>query len=428
MKEINEIAKIFYKGKTFNGYIKVNEKEKYLEFLIEDIPELRKELLDFTTSKMFHCRLHNYKTISCFKCNLINNRNDKVITYKIGTYIDEYIQNYEDISFNKVYAIFPKLDSWFIGNGNNLKLSSEIIYKGKKITVSTNQGRNEDNNLYSQTTTTYLTLALECDELLDIDFINSFLFKFSTVFSFLCDSFVTYQYLLFKSEKGMSAKIYQTNLYDSNTFKLINVNYRPRNILNDREFKQIFLDPINSELFDVWANYVSIIRFHNLLEEQYLGYARCLEILSRNSIDNFIYDDDERRLKASEYKKLINGMDLDTRYKNNLKEAFKYSNRKGFKGLLIDYLQTFSFKDQLENLYDSMDLKILVKNIVDLRDHLTHGLAINAVDNDSLFFYIRLSKHIVANILLKKQHIQSDQLDIGYLTKQYKFLPKPFKN
>ncbi|XBO88474.1 HEPN domain-containing protein [Bacillus paranthracis] len=194
--------------------------------------------------------------------------------------------------------------------------------------------------------------------------------------------------------------------------------------MTDEEFFNIFVRPLTLPNFDIWFNYVGILRSKQLVEEQYLIYARCLEIISRDNVDTKIYKDAERRAKGKIYKELIEGMDLDENYKASLIEAFKFSNTKSFKVLLLQLIQNSSFTGQLELLMKGVKLDKLVGNIVNVRNHLTHGAPYEKIDTESLVFYEELIKQMVTYFILQEHGINAP-LKIEHLYNNFEKLPEP---
>ncbi|MCZ2259854.1 HEPN domain-containing protein [Sporosarcina sp. G11-34] len=424
MKKVNEVANIVFNGENIIGLIKVDEEEKFIEFLVENLDN-KDELLNDRTEKTFHCNLHNNRTISFFKCLLINTKNSNLVRYKIGIYTDGFIENFEEFKVSEISAIFPKLDSWFVGNGKDLSLYSNISYEGKNVDIKFNQGKTKKRNNFSEVTETYLTITIKSDERLSIGYIDDIFFRISILFSFLCEKYVSYSNLVYEDKEGSPIRIYQNQQYEANDIKLNKVNYRPNSLINNETLKDL-IKPIESSLFDVWLNYVGVLRSNQLLEERFLNYARCLEILSRNDIRNNIYTERERSQKSKEYRELIEQMELEKEYKDNLKEAFKFSNNKGFKTILRELLEKYPFKEELEKLDENNGLEKVVSNIVNLRNHLTHGSPVKEINNKSLFFYKELTKQMVVNILIHEHGASKESLDIDYLTIQYSGLPNPF--
>ncbi|MGR9593674.1 HEPN domain-containing protein [Bacillus thuringiensis] len=422
MKAVRQVVEIAYKDESFIGYLNFDEDEKYLEFLVDTV-ENQIELLKLYSPKTFNCTLHNGKVISCFNCKIIRVKNDNLVRYSIDIYVENDIKRYEELQFNNITAIFPKVNLWFVGSRFSYK--SNLDYKGKKLDLIISEGETQKLDSNTKISETYLQVQLKSESLINLEFFNEIYFKISVIFSLLIDKYVSYTYYDVNCEDGRLYKIYQRNQNQTNEVKMTKGNYRINRELNATEFYNIFVAPLTFENFDIWFNYVGVLRTKPLIEEQYLTYARCLEMISRENVNTDIYGNAERRAKSKIYRELIEGMDLDENYKENLIEAFKFSNRKGFKVLLLQLIQNSSFEEQLEMLAEEVDVEKLVSNIVNIRNHLTHGSPFGNIDKSSLSFYTELIKRMVTYFILQRHKIDVP-LNIEYLNRNSNELPNPF--
>ncbi|PEJ11505.1 HEPN domain-containing protein [Bacillus wiedmannii] len=422
MKAVRQVVEISYKDESFIGYLNFDEDEKYLEFLVDTV-ENQIELLQFYSPKTFNCTLHNGKVISCFNCKIIRVKNDNLVRYGIDIYVENDIKRYEELQFNNITAIFPKVDFWFVGSGFSYK--SNFDYKGQKLDLIISEGETKQRGLNTVISETFLRVQLKSESLMNLELVNEIYFKMSAILSFLIDEFVSYTHYNVNHEGQYLYKIYQRNQNRINEVKMNKMNYRIDKELSDTDFYNIFVVPLTLKNFDVWFNYIGVLRTKPLLEERYLTYARCLEMISRENVNTDIYGNAERRAKSKIYRELIEGMDLDGDYKENLIEAFKFSNRKGFKVLLLQLIQNSSFKEQLEMLAEKVDVEKLVSNIVNIRNHLTHGSPFEKIDKSSLSFYTELIKRMVTYFILQK-HMVDIPLNIDYLNRNSSELPDPF--
>ncbi|MDA1678644.1 HEPN domain-containing protein [Bacillus cereus group sp. TH152-1LC] len=422
MKAVRQVVEISYKNESFIGYLNFDEDEKYLEFLVDTV-ENQIELLQFYSPKTFNCTLHNGKVISCFNCKIIKVKNDNLVRYGIDIYVENDIKRYEELEFHNITAIFPKVNTWFVGK--DFSYNSSLNYKGQKLDLIISEGETHKSDLNTKISETFLKVQLKSESFMDLELVNEIYFKMSAIFSFLIDKYVSYAHYIVNHEGQYLYKIYQRNQNRINEVKMNNMNYRIDKELNDTEFYNIFVAPLTLKNFDVWFNYVGVLRTKPLIEERYLTYARCLEMISRENVNTDIYGNTERRAKSKTYRELIEGMDLDENYKENLIEAFKFSNRKGFKVLLLQLIQNSSFKEQLEMLAEEVDMEKLVSNIVNIRNHLTHGSPFEKIDKSSLSFYTELIKRMVTYFILQK-HMVDIPLNIDYLNRNSSELPDPF--
>lgn len=412
---------IEYEDERFVGYLNFDEDERYLEFLVDTVKN-QIELLEFYSAKTFNCKLSNGKVISCFNCKLINVENDNLVRYIIDVYVDNDIRRYDELKFNNATAIFPKVNAWFVGRDFSYK--SSLDYKGQYLDLTISEGENQKRDLNTEVSETYLKVQLKSESLMDLEFINDIYYKMSVIFSFLMDKYVSYTHYLVCYEGQHSYEIYQRHQNVKNEVELNKVNYRINRTLNDTEFYNIFVAPLTLSNFDIWLNYVGILKSEQLLEEQYLTYARCLEIFARENVDMDIYGEKERKEKSKIYKQLINDMDLDENYKTNLIEAFKHSNRKGFKAQLLQVIRKFAIEERLEMLTVEVNLDKLVGNIVNMRNNLTHGTAFEKIDIQSLVFYKELIKQMVIYFMLQENGLNVS-LRINHLCNRFKELPEP---
>ncbi|WLG16653.1 HEPN domain-containing protein [Bacillus cereus] len=422
MKAVRQVVEISYKNESFIGYLNFDEDEKYLEFLVDTV-ENQIELLQFYSPKTFNCTLHNGKVISCFNCKIIRVKNDNLVRYGIDIYVENDIKRYEELKFHNIIAIFPKVNTWFVGK--DFSYNSSLNYKGQKLDLIISEGETHKSDLNTKISETFLKVQLKSESFMDLELVNEIYFKISAIFSFLIDKYVSYTHYIVKHEGECLYKIYQRNQNRINEVKMNNMNYRIDKELNDTKFYNIFVAPLTLKNFDVWFNYVGVLRTKPLIEERYLTYARCLEMISRENVNTDIYGNAERRAKSKIYSELIESMDLDGNYKENLIEAFKFSNRKGFKVLLLQLIQNSSFKEQLEMLAEEVDTEKLVSNIVNIRNHLTHGSPFEKIDKSSLSFYTELIKRMVIYFILQK-HMVDIPLNIDYLNQNSSELPNPF--
>lgn len=421
MKPVRQVVEITYKDERFIGYLNFDETEKYLEFLVEPLKN-RDELLDWDSVKTFNCTLHNGKVISCFKCKLVNTQNDNLIRYNIYIYVEENFKRYDELKFNTIAAIFPKVNVWFVGK--EFKYNSSLEYKGQQIDLSVYEGRSSQFSKHTELSEKYLIVQLKSNTEMDLELVDEIYFKISAIFSFFIDKYVSYTHYVASREKVRTYEIYQRGQNPINDVRLGQMNYWISKKMTDEEFFNIFVRPLTLAHFDIWFNYVGILRSKQLVEEQYLIYARSLEIISRDNVDTKIYKDAERRAKGKVYKELIESMDLDENYKASLIEAFKFSNTKSFKVLLLQLIQNSSFAGQLELLMKGVKLDKLVGNIVNMRNHLTHGTPFEKIDTESLVFYEELIKQMVTYFILREHGINAP-LKIEHLYSNFERLPEP---
>ncbi|OSM14693.1 hypothetical protein BTH38_04665 [Bacillus toyonensis] len=419
MKPVRQVVEITYKDEKFIGYLNFDETEKYLEFLVEPLKN-QDELLNWDSLKTFNCTLYAGKVISCLKCKLVNTENDNLVRYTINIYAEDNFKRYDELKFNNITAIFPKVNVWFVGK--EFKYNSSLEYKGQQIDLSVYEGKSRKLSRHTELTEKYLIVQLESTTEMDLELVNEIYFKISALFSFFIDKYVSYTHYVVGREGGLPYEIYQRGENPINDVKLNEINYRLNKKMTDEEFFDIFVKPLTLPNFDIWFNYVGILRSKQLIEEQYLIYARCLEIISRDNVDTKIYKDVERRAKSKIYKELIESMDLDQNYKESLIEAFKFSNTKNFKVLLLQLIQNSSFKGQLEMLAKEVKLDKLVGNIVNMRNHLTHGTPFEKIDTESLVFYEGLIKQIVTYFILQEHGINAP-LKIEHLYNNFEKLP-----
>ncbi|WP_034757876.1 HEPN domain-containing protein [Rossellomorea vietnamensis] len=425
MKAISEVVKIIFEDKETIGYLVIKENERFLEFLNEDLGADH-SIFDEKTLKDFHCKRTNGITVSCFKCRLTSTTNGNLIRFRIGVYVEDYIKDFKSLNFKSISSIFPKLDAWFVGEGENLNYCSEIFYKNQNIIIEVSQGRQTHHHLHGSSDETYLTISMQSDEDITLDFANELFYKISVVFSFLCNSFITYSHNLYENNEGFPIKILQSNMVEENIINFRKLNYRPKKVLTHEEFNDIFIKPLSSGIFDVWMNFVGVLRSKPLIEEQFLVYARCLEIISRHYVEGEIYTKQERKAKSQVYNNVISNMALSQEYKENLKEAFKFSNKRSFKMVLNDLIDKYPFKTELDNLDTENTVLDLIRNIVNIRNHFTHGLPYDKINYQSLFFYKEITRKIVISILLNEHRISNESLKIGELMEKYKKVPNAF--
>lgn len=144
MKAVRQVVEIAYKDESFIGYLNFDEDEKYLEFLVDTV-ENQIELLQYYSPKIFNCTLHNGKVISCFNCKIIRVKNDNLVRYGIDIYVENDIKRYEELQFNNITAIFPKVDFWFVGSG--FSYNSNFDYKGQKLDLIISEGETKQRGL-----------------------------------------------------------------------------------------------------------------------------------------------------------------------------------------------------------------------------------------------------------------------------------------
>ncbi|MED3681836.1 HEPN domain-containing protein [Bacillus thuringiensis] len=422
MKAVRQVVEITFKNEKFIGYLNFDEGEKYLEFLVATL-ENQDELLNWDSLKTFNCTLHNGKVISCFKCKLVNTKNYNLVRYNIKIYAEDNIERYDELKFNNITAIFPKVDSWFVGS--EFSYNSSLEYKGQKLDLIISDGETQKRDSNIKVLEKYLRVQLKSNVEMNLDLVNEIYFKMSVIFSFLIDKYVSYTHYIVNHEGQYLYKIYQSNQNQTNEVNVSKMNYCIDKEMNETEFYNILVAPLTFLNFDIWFNYVGVLRTKPLMEERYLTYARCLEMISKENVNTDIYEEKERKRKSKIYKQLIKDMDLDENYKANLIEAFKFGNRKGFKVLLLQLIQNSSFKGQVEMLAEEVDIKELVSNIVDIRNHLTHGSPFEEIDKQSLSFYTELIKKMVTYFILQK-HTIDKPLNIAYLNRKSSELPNPF--
>ncbi|XBO88475.1 hypothetical protein AAGG43_22370 [Bacillus paranthracis] len=206
MKPVRQVVEITYKDERFIGYLNFDETEKYLEFLVEPLKN-RDELLDWDSVKTFNCTLHNGKVISCFKCKLVNTQNDNLIRYNIYIYVEDNFKRYDELKFNTIAAIFPKVNVWFVGK--EFKYNSSLEYKGQQIDLSVYEGRSSQFSKHTELSEKYLIVQLKSNTEMDLELVDEIYFKISAIFSFFIDKYVSYTHYVASREKVRTYEIYQ---------------------------------------------------------------------------------------------------------------------------------------------------------------------------------------------------------------------------
>lgn len=423
MKSRRQLTKIFYKDESFVGYISIEDNNRYLEFLIENTKYEDELLSSEVTNIEFHCPLHSGRTLSLFKCNFLHSKNEYLVRYSIGVLVEGYVESYSKLTMVSSTVTYPNVNSWLMGEAKE-EYSYKIAVGNTlgEIKIAVGESIKEDN--YKRITSSYLMVSIKCRESVHLKEMEEIYFKINTLFSFLTNCNIGYNNFNIQGSERFPMNLSRAEEFSENLINLKKVNYVPKDV-NKNTIKKLLIDPLASPIFDVWLHYVSILKSNPMLEEKFLSYARCLEIISRHYGENVIYEEKVRKEKSKQYKEMLKDLDISEEYKDNLKEAFKHSNKKNLKFHLVELINKYHFSKTISSLSKNDSLKDVAKNIVNLRNHLTHGGEFTEINIQALLYYTQLTKLIAEHLILAEHNVENYNFEIPDFIKSFKSLPEP---